>query len=267
MTTYDTPATRTPDLDGGTMHVARPELHTAVANTPVDRVRWGAILAGLFAAISTLFLLGILGLAIGASTYDASDSGRSFAIGGGIWAAVSALLAFFVGGLVAGRSSALPGRGVGLFNGAMVWAVAIPVSLWLVSSLAGSLANTAGSMAATATNAAAQVAGGAAAAAPEAAQAAKNAAQNNPQATDRLQNQAGDAADKVQAQANDLKQKAQNVTGQDVRNAVATGAERSDGSIWWTLVSLIVALAASAVGGAVGARDVDDDDDRRRVTN
>ena len=260
MTTHDTPATHARDT--GTMHVARPELHTAVANTPVDRARWGAILAGLFAAISTLFLLGILGLAVGASTYDAGDSGRAFAIGGGIWAAVSALLAFFVGGLVAGRSSALPGRGVGLFNGAMVWAVAIPVSLWLVSSLAGSLANTAGSVAATATNAAAQVAGGAAAAAPEAAQAAKDAADRNPQATARLQDQASDAADQAKAKANDLKQKAQNVTGDDVRNAVETGATKSQSSIWWTLVSLLVALGAAAVGGAVGARDEHDDDNR-----
>ena len=262
MSDYNAPSvphtTRTEPV--GTSHLSRPtEINAAVASTPVDRARWGAILAGLFAAISTLFLLVILGAAIGLSSYDAGDSGRAFAIGGGVWAAVSALIAFFVGGLVAGRSAALPGRGVGLFNGAMVWAVAVPATLWLATSLAGSVLNTAGAVAGTATNAAAQVAGGAASAAPEAAQAAKTAADNNPQAADEATRQAKQAGDQVQAQAQNLKQKAQNLSAQDVREGAAKAADESKSSVWWTLVSLVVALAAAAVGGAVGARDEDAD--------
>src|SRR5687768_5733380 len=42
----------------------------AVRGTPTDRVRWGPILAGTFAALTTLAILSTLGAAIGFSSYD-----------------------------------------------------------------------------------------------------------------------------------------------------------------------------------------------------
>ena len=261
MTDYDAPRT-TPLTPSRTAAVPATN-NTAVAYTPTDRVRWPAILAGLFVAMSTLVLMGALGIAIGLSSYDANDSGRAFAVGSGIWAAVTALLAFFFGGLVAGRSAALPGRAEGLFNGFMVWAVAIPLSVYLAASLAGSLVNTIGATAATATQAASQVAGGAAAGAGAAADQAVDSANQNPGVVDDAKRQVNDAADSVKNTAQDLKNKAQNVTGQDVREGVAKAAANSRGSAWGTLITLVVALAASAIGGAVGARD--EDYDRRHA--
>jgi hypothetical protein len=74
---------------------------------PVDRVRWGPILIGLFAALTALAVLSILGTAVGLSAYDAGDDARRFAVGAGVWGIISMLLAFGFGGWMAARSAAL----------------------------------------------------------------------------------------------------------------------------------------------------------------
>src|SRR3954467_15377992 len=84
---------------------------------PVDRVRWGPILAGTFAALTALAVLNTLGSAIGLSAWDPGDDARRFAIGAGIWGVISLLLSFGIGGFIAGRSEALRGSGNGMLNG------------------------------------------------------------------------------------------------------------------------------------------------------
>ncbi|HUQ42678.1 MAG TPA: hypothetical protein VM052_09265 [Candidatus Limnocylindrales bacterium] len=107
-----------------------------------ERVHWGPVLAGVVAALSTLLLLGLLGLATGLTHVDAQaagnstgnqDAGRNSAL----WAAVSAAIAFIVGGYVAGRASDERSPGWSAFNGAMVFLVALPLMLWLAAQGAG----------------------------------------------------------------------------------------------------------------------------------
>ena len=200
-----------------------------VVETPTDRVRWGPIIAGLFTALSTLALLSLLGLAIGASTFDPGDRVRNFGLGAGIWGGLSALLAFLVGGWVAARTAAVRGERNGMLNGAMVWAVAIPLLLYLLGSGLGSLASTA---ATTGAQAAGALAG----------QAADQAA-NNPalQATA----QAGVAG--LQNTAQDL------ATPQNVASTANAAARTA----WGTLGSLLLGLGASTLGGLLGARASD----------
>jgi hypothetical protein len=121
-----------------------PDLNVAAASvtTPTDRVRWPAIFAGLFAALSTLVVLAVLGAAVAGSTWDPGDSARTFGIGAGIWAAVSALIAFFIGGFLASRTAAVRGHNNGTLNGAMVWVVAIPLILWMLMGGINSLMRT-----------------------------------------------------------------------------------------------------------------------------
>ena len=131
-----------------------------VVETPIDRVRWGSIVAGLVTALSTLTLLSLLGLAIGASTFDPGDRARSFGIGAGVWGGLSALLAFLAGGWVAARTAAVRGERNGMINGAMVWALAVPLLLYLLGGGLGALlgraattgAQAAGAVAGQATN-------------------------------------------------------------------------------------------------------------------
>jgi hypothetical protein len=136
-----------------------------ITNTPVvartdvdvsqlrDRVRWGPILAGLVSALATLLILGLLGVAVGLTAAAGTPGGganaaanqaNNYSTGAAIWAAVSALIAFFIGGFVAARTSAVYGKRWGWINGALVWAVTLPLLLWLAGSGASGLLNALG---------------------------------------------------------------------------------------------------------------------------
>ena len=237
-TVYDTPTTyqtnqfattpASPQYDTDLATAVQPQYDADLA-TEKDRVRWGPIIAGLFTALSTLALLGVLGLAIGASSFDAGDQGRNFGIGAGVWGALSALLAFGLGGWTAARTAAVRGERNGLLNGTMVWVVAIPLLLYLLSSGIGSLLNTAGQVANTAATVAAPVAGQAA---------------NDPAAQAGVQNGAAVA----QANAQALQAQAADPANQEAAaDAIRRGA-------WGTLASLLFGLGAASLGGYLGAR-------------
>jgi hypothetical protein len=101
---------------------------------PTDRVRWGPILAGTFAALTGLAVLSTLGAAIGLSAYDRGDSPGWYAMGAGIWGVIAMILAFLFGGWITGRSTAIRGGENGLLNGFMVGAVALPLLMFLLGS-------------------------------------------------------------------------------------------------------------------------------------
>lgn len=124
---------------------------------PADHVRWGAIIAGIFATITTLVGLAVLGLAVGLSAFDTSATGpgandllSAFGIGAGVWGLISGLLAFGLGGYMAGATARTRGGDRGALQGAMVWIVTIPLMLVLLGSGIGGLvnmaANTAGAL-------------------------------------------------------------------------------------------------------------------------
>lgn len=197
-----------------------------------DQVRWGPIIAGLFTALTTLAVLAVLGLAIGLSSYDANDPLGSFGIGAGIWGAISALIAFALGGYMAGGTARVRGNDSGILNGALVWIVAIPLMLFLLSSGLGALLGTATNLAGAATTAAGAAAG---------------AAAEDPAVQATAQAAAGAAQDA-----------AAQVTPQDAEN-VANNAGRG---AWGTLLWLGLGALASIVGGYLGSRG---DNPRRTV--
>ncbi len=200
--------------------------------TPADRVRWGSILAGLFTALTTGILLSLAALAFGLNQYNPNSTLQSFGIGAGIVGAILWLLAFGIGGYVAARTAAFPGRSNGVFNGLMVALVGIPLLLWGLSGVVGGLLGTAGNVAGTAAQALAPAAGQLADD-PEAQQAAEG------------------AADDAQQQAQDLQEQAQQRLEQvDPEQAADNARNVALGS----LVPFVLALAAAATGGAMGAR-------------
>lgn len=110
----------------------------------VDRVRWPAVVAGLFGTLSILAVLTVLGVAIGASAADAGDNPTNFGIGAGIWGLISGLIAFAAGGWIAAGCSALRGRNNALIQGATVWMVTIGLLVYLVAGGIGAAARVAG---------------------------------------------------------------------------------------------------------------------------
>ncbi len=226
------------------------DINTTAVVTPVDRVRWGPIFAGLFAALSTLAVLAVLGLAVGLSSYDASEPARNFGIGAGVWGAISALIAFFIGGWLASYTAAVRGRW-GMLNGAMVWVVAIPLLLYLIAGGVGTLLNTASNVASgAAANPAianpANLPGGQAGAQNPA---AGDQGQVNPQ-------NANPATGGQDAGATGNQGTTGNTApGQNVTPQQAEDAARSAGAgAWGVLLSLVLGFLASSFGGWLGAR-------------
>ncbi len=217
------------------------EVNTAVY-TPTSHVSWGSIIAGLFSAVTVLISLAVLGIALGLSSVDPNAPAGSVGAGIGIWGIVSALIAFAVGGAVAGHTAALPGRGKGALNGLLVWIVAIPLLLYLLSSGVGSILGTVTSFATTAIQAAAPIA---AAAIPAAATTAQNPTAQAAAATA--------AATGVSAAA---------AVGTQVQTAVASvdpaQVKQAAGNVaWGTLLWLGLGFLAATLGGAFAARSED----------
>lgn len=222
---YNTPGATTPVQ---TTTVSR----DVAAEAPKDLIRWGPVLGGLFAALATLIGLGVLGIAIGLSSFDANNVTRSLGIGAGIWGAISALLAFLVGGWIAGKAAAFSGSTSGIMNGAMVWFVAIPMLVYLLAGGIGALAGTALGAAGTAVQAAGAAAGTAA---------------QNPSLQATAAAGAAGAAGAVQATAQAA---IDSVTPTDVNNA----ADNAANGAWGTLLSLGLTAAAAIAGGYLGSR-------------
>lgn len=123
-----------------------------------SRVSWGAIFAGALVAIAVGATLNILGVAVGASTVDASSGGTpdaaSLGIGASIWFLVSNLLGLLLGGYVAARLSGTADKADASLHGLATWATAYLVSAVLLGNVVSGVSS-------AATSALSSVAGGA----------------------------------------------------------------------------------------------------------
>ena len=107
------------------------------------------------------FLLGLLGVGIGASTIDPtgeSPSSSTLGIGAGIWWVVSTLIAVFAGAWVAGRLAGIPNRTDGILHGLVTWGLAMLVMIYLLTTAVSSLIGGAFSVVGSAMQTAGQVA-------------------------------------------------------------------------------------------------------------
>lgn len=133
-----------------TIHSSTDDVHLS-AVTPaedartilINKVSWGAILAGVATALVTQLILNMIGIGIGASTLDPgtgdNPSASSFSIGAGIWWALSGIVAAFVGGYVASRLSGRAKESTGGWHGLTTWAATTLLVLYLLSTALGSL--------------------------------------------------------------------------------------------------------------------------------
>ncbi|TDR85303.1 PhnA-like protein [Enterovirga rhinocerotis] len=109
----------------------------------INRVSWGAILAGVATALVAQLILNMIGIGIGASTLDPMTSDNpavsTFSIGAGIWWALSGIVAAFFGGYVASRLSGRPSESAGGWHGLTSWAATTLLVFYLLSTAVGSL--------------------------------------------------------------------------------------------------------------------------------
>ena len=106
----------------------------AHAAREVQKVRWGAVIAGLFLAISTQIVLGLLGIAIGLSSVDmrVPNPLSGFGESAGAWTVGSALVSLFVGGYAASKLACAVSRKEGVLAGILTWATSLVACLWMV---------------------------------------------------------------------------------------------------------------------------------------
>jgi hypothetical protein len=111
---------------------------TATGRRPIS---WGAILVALFLVIAIQALLGILGLGIGLTSVRPATSGApdpgNAGIVASIWWTLSNIVALVVGGYAASRLSGVWDRLDGTLHGLGTWAVALVLTLVLLSTAVG----------------------------------------------------------------------------------------------------------------------------------
>jgi len=109
-----------------------------------NRVSWGAVFAGVVAALVVQLLLNVLGLGIGASSLDAANTGDNpsasgFSTTAGIWWTISGIVASLIGGIVAGRLCGTSDDNTARWHGFVSWATATLIMFYLLTSAVGGI--------------------------------------------------------------------------------------------------------------------------------
>ena len=96
----------------------------AAGSPSPQRVRWGAVFAGVVLGLALLALVSTLWFAL------AFNSGvETIRVNLEWYVGITAVVALFIGGLLAGWLSGVRGAGSGLFNGITMWGLILIVSL------------------------------------------------------------------------------------------------------------------------------------------
>jgi hypothetical protein len=94
-------------------------------------------------ALVTQLILNLIGIGIGAASFDptsnANPSGSTFSIAAGTWWALSGIVAALAGGYTAGRLSGKPTETSGSWHGLTAWAVTTLLVFYLMSTSVGAI--------------------------------------------------------------------------------------------------------------------------------
>lgn len=115
----------------------------------VQRVFWGAIIAGAVIAVALMTFFTIFGIGIGAAIVDPQfdqNPGDGMSISTGIYLILTQLIALGAGGFVAARMAGIPRTISSLLHGASVWAVTTVFLAWASVMGAGAMFGAAGSL-------------------------------------------------------------------------------------------------------------------------
>jgi hypothetical protein len=100
---------------------------------PLQRpsLSWGAIIGGWLVAMGLAWLFYLLGLAVGFTAFDLSNTDavdKGLGIGTAIWVVLTWVASLFLGGMFASWMDARPDETVGTLHGVAVWALAITIT-------------------------------------------------------------------------------------------------------------------------------------------
>jgi hypothetical protein len=136
----DTPRARG---DGDAPHLSPVTPDEDVRTILINRVSWGAVIAGVVIALFVQLVLNLLGIGLGAASFDPATSDNpsatTFSIGAGIWWAVSGILAALAGGYAAGRLAGEPKESSAAWHGLTAWALTTLLVFYLLTTTIGSV--------------------------------------------------------------------------------------------------------------------------------
>lgn len=89
----------------------------------IRRTTWGAVFAGALAAIGVQIILTVLGVAVGATAFDAGDTGREVGVMAGLWWLITGTVSLTIGGAVVGRLAGIERSLDVALHGFAMWAV------------------------------------------------------------------------------------------------------------------------------------------------
>lgn len=98
-------------------------------------VSWGAIWAGIFVAMFTQLLLGMLGLALGLSIMNPSIniSAKGLGIGTGLWLLIITVVSIFAGTFTTGRLANYTAKYDGVIHGIVTLSFLVVLSIFLTT--------------------------------------------------------------------------------------------------------------------------------------
>jgi len=105
----------------------------------LERLSWGAVIAGTLISLMVMFILNLVGIATGLSQveaehpHDAPDA-EHMVVGGIVWIGASNIAALMIGGGIAAYFSGIPEPVDGALHGIMVWAVSGIITILMVMS-------------------------------------------------------------------------------------------------------------------------------------
>ena len=197
------------------------------------RIWWGAIFAGSIITVLVSFMLGLLGIAIGAASVDfrngvsAEGAGRSALI----WWLVITLIAYFCGGCVAGRLAGVLRRGDAMLHGIVTWGVVTIAVVVLVGSTVGGVLSGMTNF----------LAGG-----------LQGQGSHRVSASANVNEPAGGTTGSSTDYKQPAAQQSTDQSNQDIRETAGAAAQMTSEAAMWTLVALIVGGLAALFGGAAG---------------
>jgi hypothetical protein len=109
----------------------------------LNRISWGAVLAGVVVGLVVQLILNMIGVGIGAATFHPmtgdNPEASTFSIVAAVWWTVSGIIAAFAGGLAAGRLAGKPKESTAGWHGLTAWALTTLVVFYLLTTAVGGI--------------------------------------------------------------------------------------------------------------------------------
>ena len=215
--------------------------YTRAGAALLDKISWGAVLAGVLVSLVSMLVLNLLGIGIGLASINPVTEASPFSgVGTGaiIWYVLSNLIAIFAGAYTAARLSGIPIPVISTFHGILSWCLYTLISFWLLTTAVGSIVSGVGSAISQTLSSVGSVVGGGQNSSSSSQQSGQSSGSLNLDKITSEVKQILRQTDDPALQPDNLANQAENVA-QDARQSLKSGSAMSDQEISGILQQLL----------------------------